>query len=406
MKLSKKIKLFLIFFMGAFAFTACKPNETQNDEYKQGDQVVLDGVIYTYYDEENLEKTTPFQSETEYKPYYNYYYYDMSSYSEQPAIHVFEGEFFHKKMEFWPETFYDFLTYCDAKHSPSFAYFFRLRDFFPDSLVSGFIVSGYTKELPDEVVILSNIDGIPVTQIGFKAFMNAPMRKLSFLTEDSYKMKTTLIHPFAFFNCNNLVDIESNARVLSMGISSCQNLKEISYIGLFSDCSLFHLPNLSSLNQCDPRPYFDLTSQDIQLSNTCGLRKSCIYDCPKAGITGYNLYSNNGVIYYDNIYPFYIHFTLNPVEIKWSDKWFEKNGHYHWMYDEKTMQLYIPFMNNGLNINYKFFIEEGSQLIKEEADGIYVNVSYPKIIKGATYFSGIYEDPLTLKISSQVGEQK
>lgn len=407
----KKVYLILTCFFLTFGIISCKKTPIeQPKEYKQGDQITQNGVIYTYYDEKTLKnEIIPFVDEEAYKPYYNYYYFDMSDINHQPEIHAFEGDIFRGYNDFiyqyWPETFYEFLINCDPYTSPQSAYFFRLKDYFTDSLISSFIVSGYTKDLPQNVVIPTEIEGIPVTQIGYKAFAGAPMKSITFLSGTDNEMRNTLIHPYAFLKCDSLEELNSNARVLSMGITGCYQLETIRYIKLFSDCSLYNLLSLGNILYADVTPYFEI-GQEIKALNPVGIRKSPIYLCPKASISGHNLQTKlfkeenlySGVIYYNNYYPFYIWPNSKiPTPIEISDRWFEDNF-YYFKYNPDTMELYFPFLNNGCELNYEFIIDENSKYIKKTEDGYEVTLSYPKVIKGQTTYEMEYNDPITLKL--------
>ena len=89
----KKVFLLFCIFCMLLGVSACKKKKEEPKEFKQGDVVTKDGIIYTYYTYEELYETAiPFVEEDSPKSYYNYYYYDMSSYKEQPAIVPFEGQ--------------------------------------------------------------------------------------------------------------------------------------------------------------------------------------------------------------------------------------------------------------------------------------------------------------------------
>ena len=185
------MKRFLMLFlciMSLSVFASCKKEAEEVRTFKQGDEVVKDGVIYTYYDEENLFKDTPFIEEDNYKSYYNYYYYDMSDFTDKKKITAFEGDLLEYDalsdgIKFNPVPFRYFLENCDLAFSPTTAEFYRLKDYFSLSYVpNGFIVTGYTEDLPKDVVIPSKIYNDCVLQIGFKAFENAPMETLTFIT--------------------------------------------------------------------------------------------------------------------------------------------------------------------------------------------------------------------------------
>ena len=382
----KKLLILICLVSMLMGVSACKkqPKE-ETKEFNQGDTVIEDGVIYTYYTEEYLvdkvipfvkeDNYRPFVKEKNYKPYYNYYYYDMSDCDNLPAIPTsFEGslydrggiggdmgDFYYIQHSFFPETFYDFLKYCEPNHSPTSAYFYRLRDYFSYTLKGdSFIVSGYTKDLKAEVVIPPVVQNIPVRQIGFMAFANAPMQSLTFLSNDPSPSSYNLIHPYAIFRCKNLGKLKTDAKALSMAVATCPSLTKIQYIGLVQDCSLFDLPSLYSITDCDARPYDDKENGiagNVSLHNTSGIRKSSIYDCPNVySIQGYPLTNSGGITYYDNFYPYYV--PSIPETVLWKhklvlkDEFFSNlswNSYVSLAYNPDTMELYLPFLNNGLN---------------------------------------------------------
>ena len=420
----KKIFILICTFCMLLGVSACKKKKEEPKEFNQGDIVIEDGIIYTYYTEEYLvDKVIPFVKEDDYKPYYNYYYYDMSNCDNLPAIPTsFEGALEYKytfsdTFEFFPETFYDYLKYCEPNHSPTSAYFYRLRDFFSytlkgdsffnsDSKGDSFIVTGYTEDLQEDVVIPSIVQSVPVKQIGFKAFEQAPMKTLTFLSDDFSPSGYNLIHPFAISECNNLVELKTNAKALSMGVSNCQKLEKIQYIGFVSDCSLCNLPKLKTIVDCDARPYFDkrtMIAGQVSLHNTSGIRKSSIYNCPSLySLTGYPLTEYKGVIYYDNLYPYY---TRSSFELVLKDEFFTNlswNSYVSLAYNLDTMELYLPFLNNGLNHSRStIYFDSSCKEIIEKEDGYYISIAYPKIIKGSRYYSSLYEEPVYLKIISK-----
>ncbi|MCM1131483.1 MAG: hypothetical protein NC310_05275 [Roseburia sp.] len=406
--------------LGLSACEGKQNSKLESKEFRQGDKVVESGLVFTYYTHEYLyEEVIPFVEEENYKSYYNYYYYDMSDYSTLPPIYSsFEGalwagrdyEGLHQgKSLFHPETFYDFLRFCEPNHSPTSAYFYRLRDYFGYSLWNDcFIVTGYTEDLKEDVVIPSVIQDVPVMQVGFKALENAPMKSLTFLSNDASPTSYTLIHPYAISRCQNLKEIKTDAKVLSMGISNCFNLERICYISLVSDCSLYNLPKLISLKDCDARTYFDKqapTAEEITFHNTSGVRKSSIYNCPNLiEITGYPLTSYKGVVYYDGLYPYYALYDQYTLTLK--DEYFSDlswNSYTCLTYNLDTMELYLPFLNQGLvnKKNCTIKLDSQSKKIIEEEDGYYVSVAYPKIVKLSKYYSSLYEEPVYLKIISK-----
>lgn len=208
------------------------------------------------------------------------------------------------------EIFLKFLKYSDPVYSPQTAYFYRLKDFFSlDLLGEGFIVTGYTKDLKKQVEISKLVEEKPVLQIGFKAFENAPMESFTFISKSDYLPLPGIIHPYAFSNCENLSMIKSDCRVLSMGISNCSKLEEIYNITPTTDCSLYNLPSLIRIKDCDPRPIESQMGDrytGLAIRATSGLRKSSIYLCPNLSVlTGTMLSKRNNVIFYGSQFPYY-----------------------------------------------------------------------------------------------------
>ena len=409
----KKVFLLLCIFCMLLGLSACKEKKEEPKEFKQGDVVTKDGIIYTYYTYEELYETAiPFVEEDSPKSYYNYYYYDMSSYKEQPAIVPFEGTLFVEDsfpVTYYPDVFYNFLTYSDPIYSPQTAYFYRLIDYFsPEVLGEGFIVTGYTEDIKKDVEIPMEMENTPVIQIGFKAFENAPIETFTYLC---YKKPYAtfpvynIIHPFAFSNCENLKTIKTDARVLSMGISNCPNLEEIYYITPTTDCSLYNLPKLKRIVDCRPVPIKTYDAKEdgyechVLLHSTSGLRKSSIYLCPNLSeITGKNLSKRDNVVYYSSYYPYYV---FNDYTIMLRDVYFTNlnSDKYGYVLYNKDNEIYLPYINNGLNYKGNLFLKPESEAIKEEEDAFYVTTAYPKIIDGADSYAGEeYDEPIILKI--------
>ena len=413
----KKLLIFLCLATMLIGVSACKEKK-EPKEFKQGDVVIEEGIIYTYYTYKELYETAiPFVEEDSPKSYYNYYYYDMSSYKEQPAIVPFEGQLVEfeyvsgYRVLYNPEVFYNFLTYTNPIYSPQTAYFYRLIDYFsPKVLGEGFIVTGYTEEVKKNVEIPTEIENTPVIQIGFKAFENAPIETFTYLyynppypTISVYN----LIHPFAFSNCENLTTIKTDARVLSMGISNCPNLEEIYYITPTTDCSLYNLPKLKKIVDCRPYPIYSTSdgygSTDfVRLYGTCGgLRKSLIYLCPSLSeLTGDNLERRNNAIYLGGL-PYYVFddYTILLRDLFFTNFSCEKLCCA--LYN-KDNEIYLPYINNGLNYNGGLFLDPESKAIIEKEDAFYVTTAYPKIIEGGNHFiEDEYDEAIVLKIAKK-----
>ena len=92
----KKIILLFLAILSVLTLVSCKKEEDINTpkEFRTGDIVTSNGVIYQYIDVckdiETLEgeeaKEYIFEEEENYKAYYNYYYLDMSDYKNQPKL--------------------------------------------------------------------------------------------------------------------------------------------------------------------------------------------------------------------------------------------------------------------------------------------------------------------------------
>ncbi|MDE7161665.1 MAG: hypothetical protein K2N65_02775, partial [Anaeroplasmataceae bacterium] len=409
----KKLLMLICASCMLLGLTACKEKKEEHKEFKQGDIVIEDGVIYTYYSYENLyESIIPFVEEDTPKSYYNYYYYDMSSYKEQPAIVPFEGDLvesydvsYSHQVLYNSNVFYNFLTYSNPIYSPQTAYFYRLIDYFSTQILGeGFIATGYTEQIKKDVDIPTEIENTPVIQIGFKAFENAPIETFTFMGNDLVERNHiiyNIIHPFAFSNCENLKTIKTNARVLSMGISNCPNLEEIYYITPTTDCSLYNLPKLKSIIDCNPLsifldymvyfPEYRYTGtyyMDIRFYGACsGLRKSSIYLCPNLSeLTGKDLSRRNNVVYIDRYTPFYAHenYTIMLRDEDFTNFSYRKRQYK--LYNNNN-EIYLPYLNNGLNYKGELFLDSESEAIKEEEDAFYVTTAYPKIIEGANFYN-------------------
>lgn len=410
--------------MGIFIMivSSCqKETEDITKEYKQGDQVIQDGVIYTYYDELGLfGEEMPFVDEGNYKSFYNYYYYDMSDYKNKDEITPFLGDLVHTEYDIYAirsfnkDVFHNYLKKCDRIYSPNSAQFYRLKDYFsPTRISNGFIVTGFTKDLPKDVVVPSKLKDIPVTQIGFKAFEEAPMETFIFETPKyavDY-LNFTLIHPFAFSNCPNLVELKSHARVLSMGISNCPKLKSMENVRPTMDCSLYNLPELETLIDIDTSafyPFFEnLYKNDngyydsphtVSFYQTCGFEKSSIYLCPKLRkITGEKLSKRLNVVYMGSS-PYY---AFDDYSIMLLDTMFSIKTPYGFplTYNPDTLEVNLPYLNTGLNYKGELYKDPKSTKIEENENHFEVPVSYPKIEEDMTDWSKTFNDPITLKIN-------
>ncbi|MDE7161289.1 MAG: hypothetical protein K2N65_00870, partial [Anaeroplasmataceae bacterium] len=280
--------------------------------------------------------------------------------------------------------------------------------FSPKVLGEGFIVTGYTKDIEKDVEIPREIENTPVIQIGFKAFENAPIETFTYLySNPPYPTISVynLIHPFAFSNCENLATIKTDARVLSMGISNCPNLEEIYYITPTTDCSLYNLPKLKRIVDCRPYPIYSTKdgygSTDfvwLYGTHTGGLRKSLFYNCPSLSeLTGYNLERRKNVVYIGGV-PYYAfdNYTIMLRDLLFTN--FNCDSLCCALYNQEN-EIYLPYINNGLNYKGNLFLKPESEAIKEEEDAFYVTTAYPKIIDGADSYAGEeYDEPIILKI--------
>lgn len=415
----KKIVLFLSMFFLSFSLLSCKNKQKEKKVYEEGDQIIQNGIVYTYYTQETLYmEPIPFVEEENYKPYYNYYYYDMSDVKNQNAIDIrfrgrLKGMYGQGYLNFYPETFYDYLRYTDPIHSPTDAYFFRLGDFLSsidtykfevddsdNTLEGGFVVTSYTEKLQENVVVDMVIDDIPVLHIGYKAFENAPMKTFEFTS--SLVQDVVFIHPYAFSSCQNLEKVTTNACVLSMGICNCPKLKIIEKIRLSSDCSLYNLQNLRYLYDLDARPLRPLNSSgysDHGFYQSIGIRKSSIYLCPKVNLMGRELKEKDHVYYYKD-FPYYCRYDRFKITLK--DEYFTNLRYDNYAcitYNPETMQMYLPFLNSGIKeFKCEIEIDPNSKHIEQREDGYYVQVRFPKIERGLKFYSEEYLDSIELKI--------
>lgn len=394
--------------------TSCKEKNIEK-EYQQDDQVIEDGVIYTYYTRVKLyDEHIPFMDEEKYKPYYNYYYYDMSDVKNQKKIVSF-NHFPYSNGNGLGEKYGDadviegFLKNCSTLYSPTEAYFFRLRDYIEETaqrktIQGGFLATGYTKNLKKDVIIPKSIREKPVLGIGFKAFQNAPMESLVLQVEE---WPGVILHPFAISKCPNLKYLDlSYCITLSMSISNCPNIEKIKDIRLGYDCTLYNLPKLKEIDGLNT--YINRGIADMWFPLTLGIRKSAIYLCPNFEKVRQRLYKANNVMRRGNaLYvgenesiPVYV---FDDYEIILFDEWYKYLSFDNYLlsacYDEETLQMYIPAINNGLDYKGKFYVASNSKLYIEKEDGYYANIAYPKIIEGVEVFPTEKNDPILLKIA-------
>ena len=157
----KKIILLFLAILSVLTLVSCKKEEDINTpkEFRTGDIVTSNGVIYQYIDVckdiETLEgeeaKEYIFEEEENYKAYYNYYYLDMSDYKNQPKLR--EDKSFE---DITIESIYEFDRSNNPNLSPITPYAFYLPSYLDIAgiktipLNGSFIVKGYTEDLRSE----------------------------------------------------------------------------------------------------------------------------------------------------------------------------------------------------------------------------------------------------------------
>ncbi len=387
----KKIILLFLGILYVLTIVSCKKEKEDINtpkEFKTGDIVIYNGVIYEYLDmlndiislsgKEALEYV--FTEEENYKAFYSTYYLDMSDYKNQPTLKDDSN------------LGWDFTEYHSISASPTRPYAFYIpthfyaESFFKHEREEGgsFIVKGYTENLPKDVVIPERIHGKRVSQIGYRAFENAPMLTLT-LESNTFR----LIHPYAISHCNNLKEITGLGCVMSMGVSNCENLEYINKISPTMDCSLYNLPMLEKIENI----HFFL-NRGYPAPETCyglgGIRKSYFYNCPRlSSITGeteeHNIvlsttfntvFINLGLT--DSSIPLYVynHYTAVIEDSVFTDigTWV-----YTVLYNPDTLEAYVPFLNDGLEKEGTILFkhnEQGPEAVTEDETGIYINATY------------------------------
>ncbi len=397
----KKIILLFLAILSVLTLVSCKKEEDINTpkEFRTGDIVTSNGVIYQYIDVckdiETLEveeaKEYIFEEEENYKAYYNYYYLDMSDYKNQPKLK-------EDKSLLDPWSFRE--NFNTVKNSPIEPYAFFVLSYleriveYPETTNGSFIVKGYTEDLPENVIIPEKIHGKYVSQIGYRAFENAPMVTLEWTTREGY------IHPYAITKCNQLKKIIFNKEdnrngyyskvlVMSMGISNCDNLELIEGFSPTMDCSLCNLKLLKELRFVS----LFLSANSWMPHETAyglgGIRKSFFYNCPNLNmITGINESGRAKIgkvfnTFYFTFFcgssvPLYVldNYTVVIEDITFKSEFY---NYFTVIYNPETLEAYVPFLNDGLEKTGTILFKntpEGTGTILEDDTGIYINATY------------------------------
>ncbi len=390
----KKIILLFLAILSVLTMVSCKKEKEDINtpkEFKTGDIVTYNGVIYEYLDMLNDIRNLKgeeaikyfFKEEEDYKAFYSTYYLDMSDYKNQPTLkddpNILDLE-------------WDFSGYHSPKYSPTLPYAFYVPSYFYDGDFfeielyekGSFIVKGYTEDLPKDVVIPERIHGKRVSQIGYRAFENAPMLTLT-LESNTFR----LIHPYAISHCNNLKEITGLGCVMSMGVSNCENLEYINKISPTMDCSLYNLPMLEKIEN-----FHFFLNDGYPFPEICyglgGIRKSYFYNCPRlSSITGetrehsitlsttFNtVFINLGLT--DSSIPLYVYNHYTAII---DDRVFTEAGEwvYTVLYNPDTLEAYVPFLNDGLEKEGTILFrhhKQGPEAVTEDETGIYINATY------------------------------
>ncbi len=391
----KKLSLIILSFIIILALISCQKKESIDDpkEFETGDIVEYNGVIYEYMDYDDIPMTYQdnleyvFEEEEDYKAFYHTYYLDMSDYKSQPNLRESIRE------QGWDK----FLEDNCIIISPTMPYAFHVRfayhDFFSRLYTqSSFIVKGYTDDLPEDVIIPRSIHGYSISQIGYRAFENAPMKTLTWESNRASVVNYFLVHPYAISNCENLRELSFDTgygAIMSMGISNCNNLEKVERIIPTVDCSFYNLPKLKEvygLNliiDFNEKPIF---STYYGLGG--GIRKSFFYNCPrietvtnenkKIGIANNTVYFDMGL---NNPIPIYVFDDFVAII---NDGFFTHSKDKGLplctvMYNPETLEAYVPLLNDGLNKEGTFLFlhryQDASSVIEDET-GIYINAIY------------------------------
>ncbi len=395
----KKIILLFLGILNVLTMVSCKKEDINTPkEFRTGDIVTSNGVIYEYID---IYKDIPlkgeeakeyiFEEEENYKAYYNYYYLDMSDYKNQPKLK-------EDKSLLDPWSFRE--NFNTVKNSPIEPYAFFVLSYleriveYPETTNGSFIVKGYTEDLPENVIIPEKIHGKYVSQIGYRAFDNAPMVTLEWTTREGY------IHPYAITKCNQLKKIIFNKEdnrngyyskvlVMSMGISNCDNLELIEGFSPTMDCSLCNLKLLKELRFVS----LFLSANSWMPHETAyglgGIRKSFFYNCPNLNmITGINESGRAKIgkvfnTFYFTFFggssvPLYVldNYTVVIEDITFKSEFY---NYFTVIYNPETLEAYVPFLNDGLEKTGTILFKntpEGTGTILEDDTGIYINATY------------------------------
>lgn len=382
----KKIILNLFLIIFALTVVSCESEQkidiTEEKEFADGEILEYDGVIYEYFVSkpriESKGTEYMFKEEDNYNAYYDYYYYDMSDYKNQKEM---------KPIDLWDYPNKKAIE-SDIGLNPT-AYFYRVSGVFfretPCPISDGFIIKGYNENLPEDVIIPNSLYGKTIQQVGFRAFENALMRSFKWSND------TGIIHPYAFYNCNNLEVLNlSYDYVCSMGISNCEKLKTISgNVYALGDCIFYDLPNLVTVKR-----QIIFSVYGILPVSQGGIRKSIFYKCPKIRDFGDSYLKIDNVIYAPGYVPIYV---LDDYVVRLNDLGFKKENrsYYSVTYDLETLEAYLPFLNDGLDKKGKIIIPQDSDVFVEEEDGIYANV---------TYENEIYNTKVLIRKNKKAGE--
>ena len=216
-------------------------------EFQNGDQVIQNGVIYTFVSWDELMglngiRVYDFNECQRGVVFHHYYYFNMADRKQVPITPIL-GEVRHRLRVYSSEQHQNWqLMYHRCGLNDYFALYHMLADRSNGVYGSGFIASGYTNRLGRNVRIADQINGNNVIAIGYRAFENSRMRTLRWDTRGG------IILPYAFNTSERLREIRLNQGIiLSKGISNLNRLIKISGIEHPLEASLYNLPNLTSL---------------------------------------------------------------------------------------------------------------------------------------------------------------
>ncbi|MCL2521286.1 MAG: leucine-rich repeat domain-containing protein [Erysipelotrichales bacterium] len=220
-------------------------------EYKNGDEVIRNGIVYTFVDLDELwgrNEVRVYDFNINDKLLFHHFYYFNMSDNKQEPITPFK-QFNHWELRDDPDYDGPLLTeialmyYRRARND--FFNLVHLIEAFTEHRQAGFFVSGFTSRVGRNVRVPESIHGNNVIGVGYRAFENSNIRMFSF--ESSLG---GVILPYAFDNSNELreITLPDNSLLLSKSISNLARLERIHGANRPMEASLYNLPVLESIS--------------------------------------------------------------------------------------------------------------------------------------------------------------